>query len=208
MIENYHDVPFNAGRVEPETTAAMAVVAHQVRAAVSLPVGVNVLRNDGLSALGIAAAAGLSFLRVNVLAGTVATDQGLVHGEAHGLLRRRAALGASVEILADVDVKHATALDTRPVVARARDLAERGGADVVLVTGEATGRSVDLETLSAVSDAVAPVPVLAASGTHAGNVADTVRHCAGAIVGTSIKDPHTGRIDRDRAAEYSEAARV
>ena len=208
MIENFHDVPFRTGRVEPETVAAMAVVCKEVREAVRLPVGVNVLRNDGISALGVAAAAGGSFVRVNVLAGAAVTDQGLVQGEAWELMRRRAALGVSIEVLADVDVKHASALDSRPVPDRARDLVERAGADAVLVTGSATSHPTDLETLSAVADAVAPTPVLAASGTHADNVAETVARCAGAIVGTAIKHPETGRIDSSRAARYIQALRI
>lgn len=207
IIENFHDAPFRAERVDPETVAAMAVVVAEVVDAVSIPVGVNVLRNDALAALGVAVAAGADFLRVNVLCGEAATDQGRVVGRADELLRRRAALGSDVSILADVDVKHATALDTRPLAVRARDLVSRGGAEAVLVTGDATGQAADLGTLDAVADAVAPAPVLAASGTDAGSVAETLRHCHGAIVGTALKDPGTGRPCGDRAAAYVRAAR-
>lgn len=206
LLENFHDRPFRPTQVDPETVAAMAVVTAEVTRHVDVPVGVNVLRNDALSALGIAAAAGAGFLRVNVLAGAAVTDQGLIQGDAATLLRRRAALGADVAILADVDVKHATSLDTRPIAARARELVSRSGADAVLVTGQATGSAPVRDTLAAVHEALLPTPVLAASGTTSGNVADLLTCCSGTIVGTSLQDPSTGRVDAGRASAYVIAA--
>ena len=50
LIENYGDAPFNKGPVPAETVAAMAVVGVAVRDAVQLPLGFNVLRNDGHAA--------------------------------------------------------------------------------------------------------------------------------------------------------------
>ncbi len=206
LVENFHDAPFRPGRVDPETIAALAVVAAAVRSAVKIPVGINVLRNDGLSALGVAVATGAAFIRVNVLAGAAVTDQGLVQGEADVLLRRRAALRSDVAILADVDVKHATTLDDRPVAERAIDLVRREGADAVLVTGSSTGRPVDLDQLGLVAEAVAPAPVLAASGTTTSNVKDVLARCAGAVVGTALKNPDSGRVDPDRAAALIESS--
>src|SRR5262245_61186571 len=99
LIENFHDTPFRADAADRETIAAMAVIAAEVARAVSVPVGVNVLRNDALAALAVAVAAGGSFLRVNVLSGAAVTDQGFVQGQAAELLRRRAALGREIAIL-------------------------------------------------------------------------------------------------------------
>jgi hypothetical protein len=157
--------------------------------------------------LGVAVAAGAQFIRVNVLAGAAATDQGLIEGCADRLLRQRTALRADVAILADVDVKHATALDTRPAEQRARDLVARSGADAVLVTGPATGQPVDLERLGAVAEAVAPAPVLAASGADARTLPAILARCAGVVVGTALQDPASGRIDRERARAFTGAAR-
>ena len=80
VVENFGDAPFFAEVVPPETAAAMGVAVARVRACLpaTVPVGVNVLRNDGLSALAVAVASGASFLRVNVLAGAAVTDQGLI----------------------------------------------------------------------------------------------------------------------------------
>jgi uncharacterized protein len=88
LVENYGDVPFSAGRVEPWTVAAMAVTVAALRAAwPTLPLGVNVLKNDARAALAVAAAAGAQFMRVNVHAGAVVAEQGLVQTEAYHTLR-------------------------------------------------------------------------------------------------------------------------
>ena len=204
LAENFHDVPYRKDRVEAETIAALTVVGCALAAGCRLPFGFNVLRNDALAALAVAHATGGRFVRVNVLAGATATDQGLIEGRADELLRRRRELGAQgIRIFADVDVKHGDSLDRRPAPLRARDLARRAGADAVLVTGPATGMPPDPEELSAVADAVAPVPVLAASGTTPENLHALLGRCSGAIVGTALKDPATGRLDRARCMAYT-----
>ena len=206
ILENFQDSPFRKDRVDPETIAAMAVITSTVSRELSIPVGINILRNDALAALSVAACCGGQFLRVNVLAGSVATDQGIVEGKAADLLRRRDALAADVAILADVDVKHATALDTRPLTVQAQDLVHRSGADAVLVTGQGTGKAVDMQELESVAEAVRPTPTLAASGTTPASLPSVLQCCAGAIVGTAVQDPQTHRVDPVRLAAYVKAA--
>ncbi|WP_339911767.1 BtpA/SgcQ family protein, partial [Symmachiella dynata] len=69
MLENFGDTPFYPGSVPPHTIAHMAALAMEVRRKSNLPLGINVLRNDGRSALAIAHAVGAQFIRVNVLCG-------------------------------------------------------------------------------------------------------------------------------------------
>jgi predicted TIM-barrel enzyme len=45
------------------------------RAAANVPLGINILRNDGQSALAVAHAVGAQYIRVNVLCGARVTDQ-------------------------------------------------------------------------------------------------------------------------------------
>ncbi len=95
MVENFGDVPFTAGRVGAETVACLTMLAGLVRGAhPGVALGINVLRNDGLSAIGIAHAVGAAFVRVNVLCGARVTDQGVIEGQAHEILRLRRNLGA------------------------------------------------------------------------------------------------------------------
>jgi membrane complex biogenesis BtpA family protein len=93
MIENFGDVPFYPARVPAYVVAHMTAIAAEVRSRVALPLGINVLRNDGLSALAVAQACGAEFIRVNVLCGARVADQGILQGIAHDLLRERSLLG-------------------------------------------------------------------------------------------------------------------
>ena len=125
IVENFGDAPFLTGRVEPETIAAMTLAVEQVRNAVSLPVGINMLRNDAISALAVAVATGSEFIRVNVHYGVMATDEGIVEGEAHETTRRRRSLNADVQILADVLVKHAAPMGQSDIGLVAQETSRR-----------------------------------------------------------------------------------
>src|SRR3989304_530775 len=46
LVENQGDAPFSPGSVDPGAVAAMAVVVSEIKRAIGLPVGVNVLKND------------------------------------------------------------------------------------------------------------------------------------------------------------------
>ncbi len=191
LVENFGDTPFLPGRVAPETVAAMALVLAEVRRALPtpMPVGVNVLRNDARSALGLCVATGASFLRVNVHAGAAVTDQGLIEGRADQTLRMRAALGSAAAILADVQVKHASPLGASDLAEAARELVERALADALLVTGAATGTPPDPERVACVREAIGPrVPLLVASGVDEDNAAELCSAADGAIVGTALKE--------------------
>jgi hypothetical protein len=188
IVENFGDAPFIPGSVAPITVAAMTACAIAVRAAAPrVALGINVLRNDAEAALAIAVASGADLIRINVHTGARVTDQGLIEGRAHITVRQRRALGAErVALFCDVDVKHSAALAPRPIGEEAHDLATRGLADAVLVTGSGTGRGVAVRDLEAVLAEVGQTPVLVASGVTIATLAD-VRRAHGVIVGTCLR---------------------
>ena len=69
LVENYGDAPFTPGPVDPATVAAMAAALRAVRAAVRIPPGVSVLKNDARAALALSAVTRGRFVRVNIHAG-------------------------------------------------------------------------------------------------------------------------------------------
>ncbi|HEY2516211.1 MAG TPA: BtpA/SgcQ family protein [Polyangiaceae bacterium] len=212
MIENFGDAPFFAGAVPPVTVAAMTACALGARgAAPELPMGINVLRNDGQAALAVAVATGASCIRVNVLTGARVTDQGVVEGDAACLLRARRALDAQgIAIWADVDVKHSAPLASRPIADEVADLVSRALAGAVLVTGEGTGRSVDNAKLEEVHRAThGRVPVLVASGATIATLPALARRCDGVIVGSALRVDGMagGPIDATRAKEFARGFR-
>ncbi len=190
ILENFADAPFYPGRVPRETLACMARLASTLRRALDAPVGVNVLRNDGRSALAVALAADAQFIRVNILCGARVTDQGIVQGIAHQLLRDRMRLSAQqIEIWADVDVKHSLPLAKQPLAQEVADLIERGGADALIVSGTRTGAAVDQATLTAVQQAAQGRPVIVGSGVSADNIQALYKLADALIIGTAVKEP-------------------
>ena len=167
VLENFGDAPFYKTRVNPETIASMAVIGKAVRDSIKVSLGINVLRNDAEAALAIASVIGADFIRVNVLAGLVATDQGLIEGNAAYLIRERLRLGSKkIGILADVHVKHAKTLSSDDLAIAIEEVAGRGGADGVIVTGSTTGRAPDVDTLATAMAAAkhCGVPLYVGSG--------------------------------------------
>lgn len=210
LVENFGDAPFHPGRVPPETVAALtlAVSAAQDEAA-GLPVGLNVLRNDARSGVGIAVATGADFLRINVHTGTMFTDQGMLEGRAWETVRERERLCASLLILADVEVKHAA---PPPGVSRtdaARDLRLRGFADVLVVSGSGTGRPTDPAVVDEVRAAVTDAPVWVGSGLSPTNARELLGRAEGAIVGSALMEGGRpgGPIDPGRVRQLLDAAR-
>jgi len=187
IIENFGDVPFTKSSVAPETIAAMSAAGCAVRAAVRLPLGFNVLRNDGQAALALCAAAGGSFIRVNVHTGAMLTDQGLIEGDAYHTLRHRERVCPGAEILADVHVKHAVPLGDGSLEDTARDTLERGLAQALIVSGVGTGHAAELGDVERVRQACPDSRVLLGSGISSINVKEFLRFANGVIVGSSLK---------------------
>lgn len=189
MVENFGDVPFSVGSVEPHTVACMTRTIHEIKARFpSIPLGVNVLRNDGISALSIAVATGAEFIRVNVLSGARLTDQGIIQGCSYDLLRLRRELGADqIDIFADVDVKHSYPLAPVSVDQEVADVFDRALAKGVIVSGSGTGGAVDSGKLKAVKAKAAARPVLLGSGVTQATVGQLFEIADGAIVGTAFK---------------------
>ena len=210
MVENFGDTPFFADGVTSETISAMTIVVTRVMDATGVPIGVNVLRNDALSALGIAAATRAAFIRVNVLTGMMYTDQGPIVGRASEVLRKRSALAPEIEIWADVIVKHAAApagIDARQAAA---DTVERGGADAVIVSGSGTGAEPDIHEAGVVRAAVpTETRVVIGSGANANNLSRLLSAADSVIVGSSTKvdGDARNRVDALRAARFIEVAR-
>lgn len=213
IVENLGDVPYPKDTSDPHVVGMMTRVVTAVVAAVPVPVGVNLLRNDALGALGVCHATGASFIRVNILSGAAVTDQGIIEGRAREVIAYRRLLGHDsgdqrVAVLADIDVKHAAPLAPRPLEQVAKDTAHRAGADVLLVTGPGTGKGTDLDQVARVRAAVPGHPVWVASGLRAESLGAALEVASGAIVGSDAKqDGDAGRpVDPERAGALAAAA--
>jgi membrane complex biogenesis BtpA family protein len=208
IVENFFDAPFTKSQVDPAVVSAMTLIVQRLMNLVTLPIGINVLRNDAQSALAIATCVKAQFIRVNVLTGVMATDQGLIEGQAHQLLRYRRELGSNVKILADVLVKHARPLGSPNLTTAVKDTIERGLADGVILSGWATGSPPNLEDLELATDAADGKPVFIGSGANWENIATLMQAADGVIVSSSLKR-HGRRdqpIDPIRVSQFVQAA--
>jgi hypothetical protein len=193
IVENFGDAPFYPESVPRHVVAELTALVGTVRETTDCPVGVNVLRNDGPSAVAVAAATGAAFVRVNVHVGARVADQGVLEGRAHETMRLRERLGADVRVLADVGVKHSAPLGRGDGDAELLgDAAERGLADGVIVSGAGTGRATDRDDVRAAvtarDDRGLDTPVFVGSGVTAETVGDTLTVADGVIVGSALKE--------------------
>lgn len=209
IVENFFDAPFPKDRVDPAVVSAMTVVVQRLMNLVTLPIGLNVLRNDAQSALAIASCVQAQFIRVNVWTGIMATDQGLIEGRAHELMRYRRELGCDVKIFADVLVKHARPLGSVNLVTAVQDTIERGLADAVILSGWSTGNPPSFEDLELAHDAAEGTPVFIGSGADWENIPHLMKVSDGVIVSSSLKrqGKRENSIDPIRVSRFVEAAR-
>ena len=204
IVENFFDAPFAKSDVPPHTIAAMtrAVMAVRIAAGETIPVGVNVLRNDARAAIAIAQVTAARFVRINVYVGAAVTDQGIIEGAAREAVLYRRELGADVAIFADIFVKHGSQLGDSEhftLETAARDAVYRGLADAIIVSGEIVAR---------VARAVPGTPLLVGSGFRDDNAAALLEAGAsGAIVGTSLKQggEHAAPVEAARVRSLREA---
>lgn len=205
IIENFGDAPFAADSAGPTAVACLTSLACEARELFPGPLGINLLRNDGVGAMAVAAAAGADFIRVNVLVGARLADQGILCGIAETLLRFRRHIGADhIRILADVDVKHSAALAPGYTLENeARDAWERGGADALILSGAGTGQGTDPDHLRRARAAAPRAPLLIGSGTNLENLHEFLPEASGFIVGTALK--RAGQIDPYRVRAFVRA---
>lgn len=213
LIENMHDAPYLLRDPGEETVAAFTRAACEVRAAIDLPLGVQVLAGANRAALAVALAAECSFIRAEGFVFASVADEGVIQtADAGPLLRHRRALGAVAERIAiycDIKKKHsAHAITADTSIGEHAHAAEFFGADGVIVTGTATGVAASVADLGAARTG-SRLPVLAGSGATAANVRAMLAVCDAVIVGSDIKKDGAwwNPLDRARIDAFVRAAR-
>lgn len=209
LVENMLDAPYMMRSVGPEIVATMTASTTAVRAAIDLPVGVQVLAGANSAAMSIAHASGCSFIRAEGFAYAAVADEGLfAEADAGPLLRHRRMLGAdTVSIWADVQKKHSSHAITSDL-SLAEIVAGTAfcGADAVVVTGSSTGAATkreDIEEAAAASN----LPVIVGSGATPESIPELLQVANAVIIGSAIKIDGDWRrpVDPERAARAVEA---
>jgi membrane complex biogenesis BtpA family protein len=187
LLENDNDRPHTL-TVSKAQVAWITQAACATRARTSLPVGLGVQRVDWEATIGIAVAAGLDFVRLDVFVDEVRMlEQAVKIDPSEVVALRRSLGGESVRLFTDVHVKHAELVSTASIEESAR-AAIACGSDVVVVTGAWTGQQPDVSDLDRVRAAIGAAPVAIGSGLTPENAAELGSHADLAIVGTSLKE--------------------
>ena len=194
IVENYGDKPF-LKEVDRVTVSCMSVIAWEVKRETGLPIGINVLRNDPISALAIAKAVNADFIRINQLYFISIAPEGTLEGKAGEIMRYRRFIDCKAEVYADVNVKHSHHIVK---IEEYIENVERSLADALIVTGRRTGDEVDLVELKFVKSHT-NLPIFVGSGVNPGNISRYFGLCDGVIVGTYFKSEgkvDVGRVER------------
>jgi membrane complex biogenesis BtpA family protein len=204
---NENDIPYQL-RVGPEIPAAMAATIGELRSAIRVPFGVNILW-DARASLALARATGAVFIR-EVLTGVYESDMGLIAPALGDLAGYRTAIGADdVALFDNISPEFSSALGSRTIADRARGAAFLG-VDALLISGPAAGVPFAMSDLRAAKDATPDLPVVANTGVRAERIAEILAVADGVIVGTSLKvDGITWNpVDSDRANRLMDGVRA
>jgi len=187
IIENFGDAPFVKDNLSKRSLVSFTTVVSKLDIDQKLEIGINVLRNDGLSALAIAEATNADFVRINVLNNIMYTDQGIIEGKAYEISQLRNTLNKNIKIFADVFVKHATPPYSSKIENHAKELLERAGADVVIVSGDGTGEETDMLDLKKIRNTVPEGKLAIGSGLTVENIEEFSKISDIGIIGTDFK---------------------
>ena len=213
LFENFGDSPFMKSGVGPLTTSAMTKIISNCTENLTIPFGVNVLRNDWETALSITAITGGEFIRTNILTGAYATDQGIIEGKGFDCLKFRKHLehefGRAIRIFADLNTKHGTPLHIQTIDDSTLDLVQRTKPDAIILTGSRTGAQTDLDELKSVRNLSEGIPVLVGSGVNDKNINEYSKYADGFIIGSYFKvdGKTTNPVEKERVLKLMEQLR-
>lgn len=206
MVQNLGDLPV-AQHAAPAQVAWMTRIAHEIRYATNVPLGLNLLENDVESMFAVASAAQLDFVRIKVFVGAMVTPSGVEAGRAFEAIRARAAWQAhDVAIFADVHDRTGVPVASAGLGDDLRTAFAIGGADGVVLTGRSHAET--MEMLALARDAYPTRPVLVGGGVSAANVAAITTLADGAIVSSALKRNSDlfGELDAELARAFVAAA--
>ncbi|MCB5942559.1 BtpA/SgcQ family protein [bacterium 210820-DFI.6.52] len=186
LLQNVGDEP--VGRTaSPDTVANMAVLAREVKKALSIPLGVTLLDHDGKAPLAIAKAAGADYVRIKVFCGLMVKMTGMLEGLYYDAVRYRREIGAGeVDILADVFDREGYPLGDTDLGEMARFAVQSCKADGLILTGkDQRGTEEMLETAGRATG----VPLLIGGGVDAQNAGQLKGRAQGFIIGSCLKTP-------------------
>lgn len=186
LISNEFSLPY-VTKTEPITSAAMVRVITEVRTALNVPFGVDVLW-DASASIDVAAVTGAAYVR-EVFTGVYASDFGLWTTDVGAIARHRRHVSAEgVRLLYNVVPEAAVYAAARPLAEIVRSTVFNTLPDALCVSGLTAGAATDIGNLRAVKAAAGDVPVIVNTGVTDENVGELLGVADAAIIGTFLKE--------------------
>ena len=208
MFSNERSLPYLT-KVEPITTACMARIVTELKPALNIPYGVNVLW-DASASIDLAVATGASFVR-EIFTGAYASDFGVWNTNCGEVIRHRHNIhGDHVRLLFNIFPEASVYLAARDIVSIARSTVFNTQPDGLCVSGITAGAETDTQVLKLVKEAVAETPVFANTGVRLNNVEQQLSIADGAVTGTTFKrDGYIwNEVDTQRVREFMERVKA
>lgn len=184
MFSNEFSLPYLT-KVRSETTAAMARVIGEIKHAIAIPFGVNVLW-DPIASIDLAAATDAIFIR-EIVTGVYASDFGLWNTSVGETIRHKMRLAPGLRMLYNIVPEAASYLGSRAIADIARSTVFNNRPDALCVSGLTAGAEADTQVLSQVKSVVPDTVVLCNTGCRVDNVERQLGVSDGAVVGTAFK---------------------
>ncbi len=214
LIENNYDIP-HTEFIPDNAKKQLNTVIKKIKTFTHLPIGLCVLWNDYKTAIDIASAQDLDFVRIPVFVDKIETMYGFTIHPNHKAIKKYQADHNATEIclFTDVQVKHSTILNPRPLSEVVQE-AEKEGSDGIIITGKWTGDrplTNDLESARQTTK----LPIIVGSGADKINITELKKYADIIIVGTALKEgvvsnkeiepnlfPWQNRLVRKKAKEF------
>lgn len=192
---------------DPARLAAITLITSEIVAACGpeFPVGVQIMKNALSASIAVAKITGAHFIRAAAWVGATASAFGVVRADPITISQYRKSISANdVAVIADIHSQHFRWLDGEVPLSRIAHWAVEAGANALCV-GEA---SIDKTRalIDAARHSCPETPIILPGHTNHENAADFLRCSTGAFVGGCLKDPNSGRVDRDLVSRYVRSA--
>jgi len=173
LISNEGDRPYSLS-VGPETVASMSYLVTKVSEELLIPFGVDILW-DPYATFAVAKA-------------TVSSDIGFIDVKCPEILRYVKRIEAEdIKRFVYLNPEFGTSLGNRPIEQVAKTTQFMDIADVLCISGPATGLPISIDDLKNAKKGAPDLPVFINTGARKTNIPDLLPHADGVIVGTSLK---------------------
>jgi len=174
-----------------EVREYMKAVMEEATKRTKLPYGINVLPLDYEADFDIAKETDARFVQIDTFVDRVKTDYGnefILQVEPREIIKYRKRLGLeNVALFTNIQTKHYTTIPPNKKLETSAIQAVQNGADVLVVTGESTGKKTPKEKLVRVKRVSGDVPVFIGSGFDITTAEELLPYADGVVVGTSVK---------------------